>query len=600
MNKPSASPPPSDANAAPAPPTTAALSQRSSWLLQQIQQTVAEKTSFKASEVQLVQDKLVEQDFKLSATFILYKNIKVTPVNGYFKAQSKDIRAPDDELAQSGMVALIEKLQTDAEKRLDDKVKNHPGLPLDLEEGIYLGTATRFWSLHKCQTCNKEGEIVCDMCAGNREYVCPQCKGNQKLPCRAPGCDQGRTMCMTCLGSGEVVQEKDVPYEFSGGGKEGGPQTVKYQTVKEMIPCPNAECVKGTVPCLACRGNAVVPCPRCNGKGACPCEKCKKTGKLSCPQCAGSHETGQMYEGSIDLKIHHHTSLPAQSSEYGKKIFELEQDPIQIANLSSSVVQQEYVGWSGLDNHRMLKIVYGGRIDIESIEVACNSKKYKAVAYGKNRQWLTQGGIVESLQESDFEELRQVGKKIDAQQLSMIDYKTPQRVLQRFVVTADNRDALQKPSTEAYTSAHGNECRTLVLKCAQQMKFNYARLYLISVCAVVFFAMMGLWLVIGSTGFWEFLIIGVAGYCLSLVLIVKMDGDIDQLYARSMPSVKNFNVHDAAGKPLLRPGGWEVQSSQGTRMVPSRLLWVFYWGLMACLFYWFWIRPLLAWLFGGG
>lgn len=172
MNKPSASPPPSDANAAPAP--IAALSQRSSWLLQQIQQTVAEKTSFKASEVQLVQDKLVEQEFKLSATFILYKNIKVTPVNGYFKSQSKDIRSPTDELAQSGMVALIEKLQTDAEKRLDDKVKDHPGLPLDLEEGIYLGTATRFWSLHKCQTCNKDGEIVCDMCAGNREYVCPQ------------------------------------------------------------------------------------------------------------------------------------------------------------------------------------------------------------------------------------------------------------------------------------------------------------------------------------------------------------------------------------------------------------------------------------------
>lgn len=96
MNKPSASPPPSDANAAPAP--IAALSQRSSWLLQQIQQTVAEKTSFKASEVQLVQDKLVEQEFKLSATFILYKNIKVTPVNGYFKSQSKDIRSPTDEL----------------------------------------------------------------------------------------------------------------------------------------------------------------------------------------------------------------------------------------------------------------------------------------------------------------------------------------------------------------------------------------------------------------------------------------------------------------------------------------------------------------------
>lgn len=597
MNKPAANSASPELATAPTPSATVG---QAGPLLQEIQRMVAEKTSFKATDVVAVQQNVFHQDFTLSASFVLYKNIKVTPINGYFKAQSKDHRAPTDELAQTGMVALIEKLETDAEKRLDDKVKNHPGLPLDLEEGTYLGTATRFWSLQKCQTCNKEGEVVCDMCAGNREYVCPECHGNQKLPCRAPGCDQGRTMCMTCLGNGEVVQEKDVPYEFSGGGKEGGPQRVKYQTVKEMIPCPNAECVKGTVPCLACRGNAFVTCKRCAGKGACPCEKCKKTGKLSCPQCAGSHETGLMYEACIDLKIHHQTKLPAQSSEHARKIFELEKDPIQIANLATSVVQQEYVGWRGLDNHRMLQIVYGGHIDIESIELACNGKKYKVIAYGKERKWLTQGGIVENLVESDFEELRKVGRQIDAHQLFLTDYKTPQRVVQRFVTIANNRDALQTVGSEAYESPHGQESRTLIVKCAQEMKFNYARLYLAWVCLAIFCTMMGLWLAIGSTGFWEFLIIGVAGYCLSLVLIVKMDGDVDQLYARSLPSIKKFNVLDAAGKPLLRGGGWEVWSGHGTRLVPSRWVWMFYWLLMACLFYWFWVRRFFSWLFGSG
>lgn len=567
-------------------------------LLQEIQRMVAEKTSFKAADVVAVQEKNIQQDFTLNASFVLYKNIKVTPVNGYFKAKSQDHRAPTDDLAQSGIVSLIEKLEIDAQKRLDDKVKNNPTLPLDLEEGIYLGTATRFWSLQKCETCNEEGEIVCDMCMGNREYVCPQCHGNQRLPCRAPGCDQGRTICMTCLGNGEVVQEKDVPYEFSGGGKEGGPQTVKYQTVKEMIPCPNAECVKGTVPCLACRGNAVVPCSRCTGKGACPCEKCSKSGKLKCPECAGSHETGQMYECSIDLKIHHTTSLPGSSSEYAKKIFDLEQDPVRLASISTSVIQQEYVGWRGLDNHQMLKIVYTGHLDIESIEVACNSKKYKAIAYGKERQWLTQGSIIENLVQSDFEELRKVGKQIDTYQLPMTDYKTPQKVLQRFVSVPDNVNALQKVDSSIYPTEQGEESRSLVLKCAQEMKFNYARIQVGMVCLMIFLTMMGLWLVIGSTGFWEFLIIGVAGYCLSLVLIVKMDTDVDKLYARSMPSIKNFNVLDAAGKPLLRHGGWEVFSHTGARLIPSRIVWMFYWLLMACLFYWFWIRRLLGWLFG--
>lgn len=595
MNTPSATPAAPESDLASTPPV-GTVPEGS--LLQEIQRLVAEKTSFKAADVVAVQDKVLQQDFTLNASFILYKNIKVTPVNGYFKSRSQDHRTPTDELAQSGIVSLIEKLEVDAEKRLDDKVKNNETLPLDLEEGIYLGTAARFWSLEKCHTCNKEGDIVCDMCAGNREYVCPQCKGEQRLPCRAPGCDQGRTACMTCLGSGEIVQEKDVPYEFSGGGKEGGPQKVKYQTVKEMIPCNNAECVKGTVPCLACRGNAVVPCPRCSGKGACPCEKCNKTGKLKCPQCAGSHETGQMYEGSIDLKIHHTTSLPGSPSEYAKKILELEKDPIRLAQISNSVIQQEYVGWRGLDNHRMLKIVYNGHLNVETIEVACNGKRYRAIAYGKERQWLTQGGIVENLVQSDFEDLRKAGKQIDANQLPMTDYKTPQSVLQRFLRVPDNVEALQKPDSEIYASAQGEEARKWVLKCAQEMKFNYAKVQIGMVALMIFGVMMGLWLVIGSTGFWEFLIIGVAGYCLSLVLIVKMDTDIDKLYLRSMPFVKNFNVLDAAGKPLLRPGGWEVFSHTGARLVPSRMVWRFYWALMACLFYWFWIRRLFNWLFG--
>jgi len=594
MNKPAVSP--AHPEPAPAPPPAATVGQGES-LLQEIQRMVAERTSFKAADVVAVHQNVLHQDFTLNASFVLYKNIKVTPINGYFSPQSKDQRATTNALAKNGIIGLIETLEIDAEKRLENKIKSHAGLPSDLEEGTYLGATTRFWSLEKCKACNKEGEVVCDVCKGNREYVCPECHGNQKLPCRAPGCDHGRTVCMTCLGNGEIVQEKDVPYEFTGS-REGGTQTVKYQTVKEMIPCPNAECMKGSVPCLACRGNAFVTCKHCAGKGDCPCEKCKKTGKLSCPQCDGSHETGLMYEGSIDLKTNHQTKLPAEASEHAKKIFELEKDPIAIVNLASSVVQQDYLGWGGLDNHRMLKIVYRGHIDIESIDLACNGKKYKVIAYGKERKWFTQGGIVESLVESDFEELRKVGKQIDARELFPTDYKTPQKVIQRFMSIANNRDALQKLGSDAYNSPRGQESRALIVKCAQEMKFNYARKQLAWIGTTIFFTMMALWLAIGSAGFWEFLTLGVAGYCLSLVLIVKMDGDIEKLYARSLPSVKKFNVLDAAGKPLLRGGGWEVSSSHGTRLVPSRWVWMLYWLLMAFLFYWFWVRRFLGWLFG--
>jgi hypothetical protein len=129
----------------------------------------------------------------------------------------------------------------------------------------------------------RASEVATVVGPGKDEKLCFECGGSGTVPCRAPGCVNGKMDCPgPCLKltrgtwihmnvAGHDPNELWQKFPVNGG--KGGFQAWNQHHVGEVVVIQNGQPVI-TGPCKICGGTTKVDCPVCKGQGKVHCEIC--------------------------------------------------------------------------------------------------------------------------------------------------------------------------------------------------------------------------------------------------------------------------------------------------------------------------------------
>ena len=140
-------------------------------------------------------------------------------------------------------------------------------------DSIDLKSYSKNFVLHQeCQTCHKQGIIMCSLCQGRKQVPCQTCRGQRQTP------------CMTCRG-------------------------------QRTIKTPQGKVEN----CRDCMGKGTINCRNCKAAGSIPCTGCKQTGKIKCDRCNATGHFSLLEHVDFKLKTSFHlnpSALPFEISEY--------------------------------------------------------------------------------------------------------------------------------------------------------------------------------------------------------------------------------------------------------------------------------------------
>ena len=229
-------------------------------------------------------------------------------------------------------------------------------------------------------------QVTCSDCGGTGCVLedCPDCEEGVILtPCIAEGCDNGRIMCTTCNGTGEI------PCYYCGGEGCMGCNGTGVE------PC---NCEKGYVDCKACEGgivstpctaqgceNGVIDtgeaCPTCEGTGKADCTGSFDAGRLSavdketgagtihysCAVCGAAYDetlaaadTARLLAEGLNVTF---TVNSAKASAGAKIVYTLKitnNNPVNVSNLTARVLLDGNLGFTSTKSNPAISGSYKG------------------------------------------------------------------------------------------------------------------------------------------------------------------------------------------------------------------------------------------------
>lgn len=372
---------------------------------------IREKTRFEPGEVEKVSEVEEEQDFILEVRYELDAKIEQLDITGLFgrKASDHECRSPLGE-AQKELPGRLNVAALRIKAALEQADGRYDGIA----EGLLLQHDCKHWELHDCYGCKGDGRVQCYTCYGKKKERCWHCSGSLRIPCDAMGCVNGRHLCNSCHGTGQVSHQVSyqitvqVPTTTWNNGVSSTSYHNEYRTEyrSEMRACTAYGCSYGYIQCSRCYGMGTINCTTCGATGEVSCRTCGGVGDLRCEPCSGSGRLGNAAWVDVYAKPTYRLQLPDGSQEDALAIVERE-GAHGIAMLSTRIFLAE-LRQDDYGSPNVLTAIYRGTLRISRLATRCAEQDYNLVAYGRDLRWLTTDAMVETLLRADLQALQTV------------------------------------------------------------------------------------------------------------------------------------------------------------------------------------------------
>ncbi|WP_374581367.1 hypothetical protein [Pseudoduganella sp.] len=367
--------------------------------LAKIRSLVRDKTRFEPEDIQPVSEDDAEYPYEMEVGYAFEARVEERNINGHFKPRSSDVRG-ESMLDNWGHAASQRPgMLRQAMDKLEQQLRDPETAYNQVESGLYLGAAVRYYDLDTCTGCAGQGKNRCHVCHGRGSEGCHHCYGNLQINCTNFSCSFGKVNCSNCYGSGQT-QRTEYYTEYVTVYHNNGSETVSQPRSRTVYDRCNV-CFGGKVDCGTCYGTAKIRCPTCFGTGEIRCNTCAGRGELKCTPCDGSGEVGGIAWSDVHVAATHAVASADGMPDDARQIVQKE-GPHPLAAQASGV-RMRALQRIGQDEGMVVR--YKMPVRLVRLAAQCGEACYKLVAYGRELRWLTLDNMVEDLLQRDLQAL---------------------------------------------------------------------------------------------------------------------------------------------------------------------------------------------------
>lgn len=367
--------------------------------LVKIRTLVRDKTRFEPEDIQPVSEDDAEYPYEMEVGYALNARVEERNITGHFQPHSTDVRGEDMLSNWSRASAEQPGMLRRAMDKLERQLRNPETAYNQVESGMYLGAAVRFYDLDTCSGCSGQGKNKCHICRGRGSESCHHCYGNLQVNCTNYSCSFGKVNCYNCHGSGQT-QRTEYYTEYVTVYHNNGSETVSQPRTRTVYDSCNL-CFGGKVNCGTCNGTSKIRCPTCFGTGEIRCNTCSGRGELKCSPCDGSGEVGGLAWSEVHVAATHAVASPDGMAEDARQILQREGTHPLAAQASGLHLRElERIG-----QVEGIAVRYKMPVRLVRLAAQCGEACYKLVAYGRELRWLTLDNMVEDLLQRDLQAL---------------------------------------------------------------------------------------------------------------------------------------------------------------------------------------------------
>lgn len=416
--------------------------------LAKIRALVRDKTRFEPGDIQAVSEDDAEYPYEMEVGYAFDARVEERNINGHFKPLSTDVRG----------ATMLDNWGSAAEQRpgmlrqamaqLEHQLRDPETVYQQVESGLYLGAAVRFYDLNTCSGCAGHGKNQCHNCAGRGSECCHHCHGNQQVNCPNYSCTFGKVNCNTCFGSGHVSRNEYYT-EYVTEYTSNGPVQVSRQNSR-IVHEHCSYCHGGKVTCSTCHGASRIRCPTCAGLGEIRCGTCAGRGELTCSPCDGSGEIGGLAWSDVHVAVAHSVASGDGMADDACRIATRE-GPHPLAAQSSGLRLQAL---QRIGSDEGITVRYSMPVRLVRLAAQCGEACYQLVAYGRDLRWLTLDNMVEDLLQRDLQALNQALARMADDGLFASEVQQLLEPLQHVAASELNADVVEAVLDGEAATAH--------------------------------------------------------------------------------------------------------------------------------------------------